>query len=166
MYAPIIFRAWDEQNRVMHYNFEFITSGTEGNDWIVFKSDKQKLEDGKVFDNPYFRQQLKIMQYTGLDDQEGNKIFVGDIIFVDEEKWVVVFELGMFGYKAPPEFRPTALYEANEECKDARRLAVELLSAANEAEKQYNLAQEMDAEDVPSQQLPKLEFINEKGMLH
>lgn len=32
----IKFRAWDEQNKIMHYNFNFIRSGVEGNDRIMF----------------------------------------------------------------------------------------------------------------------------------
>ena len=55
----IKFRAWDEMKKVMHYDFEFIRSGIEGNDWIIFKSDKQPLEQGKVLDNPYFAQTIK-----------------------------------------------------------------------------------------------------------
>jgi len=59
------FRAWDEKNKIMHYDFEFIRSGTEGNDWIIFKSDKQRFDDNTqifpLLKNPYFSQQLKII---------------------------------------------------------------------------------------------------------
>lgn len=70
------FRAWDEQNKVMHHNFQFIKSGNDGNDWIIFTSDKQKLTDEPhPLNNPYFKQQLVIMENVGIND-----IYEGDIV--------------------------------------------------------------------------------------
>lgn len=70
------FRAWDEQNKVMHHDFQFIKSGNDGNDWIVFTSDKQKLSDEPhPLSNPYFQQQLVIMENAGIND-----IYEGDIV--------------------------------------------------------------------------------------
>lgn len=70
------FRAWDEQNKVMHHDFQFIKSGNEGNDWVVFTSDKQKLSDEPhPFNNPYFQKQLVIMENVGIND-----IYEGDIV--------------------------------------------------------------------------------------
>jgi hypothetical protein len=65
----IKFRAWDERHKVMHNDFQFIRSGIEGNDWIVFTSDRQTLQTNPhPLENPYFQQQFKIMQFTGLYD--------------------------------------------------------------------------------------------------
>jgi len=75
----IKFRAWDEQNKTMHFDFQFIKSGDSGNDWIIFKSDKHECFDRWV-NNPYFSQQLKIMQFTGINDYNGKEIYEGDLI--------------------------------------------------------------------------------------
>jgi len=78
----IKFRAWDERKKVMHYDFQFIKSGDSGNDWIIFTSNIQRLDKNDLhpFDNPYFSQQFKIMEWTGLKDKYGSEIYEDDIV--------------------------------------------------------------------------------------
>lgn len=84
-------RAWDEKNEVMHYDFQFIKSGEDGNDWIVFTSDKQKLTDKlHPFGNPYFQQQLKISESVGIKNKNGTEIYYGDVIKNSKGESVVI----------------------------------------------------------------------------
>jgi len=79
----IKFRAWDEQAKVMHEDFRFIKSGDEGNDWIVFTSNLQTLQSvPHPLQNPYFQQQLKVMQFTGLSDLNKHEIYESDVVTV------------------------------------------------------------------------------------
>ena len=96
MERTIKFRAWDESNKIMHNNFQFIRSGEESNDWIVFTSDKQTLKDKQhPLENPYFQQQLKIMEWSGIENIfEGDIVSLGDIddegvVKYDEDRFYV-----------------------------------------------------------------------------
>jgi len=92
------FRAWDEIAKIMHYDFEFIRSGESGGDWIIFKSDKQTFESGKVWENPYPVQRFKIMQFTGFYDKYGDAIYEGDLVKLGDGDIVleIIFKDGAF----------------------------------------------------------------------
>jgi uncharacterized phage protein (TIGR01671 family) len=103
----IKFRAWEEKNKEMHYNFEWVSSGEEGDDWIVFKSNRQKLSSKPhPFENPWFKKQFHIMQFIDLEDENEKEIYEGDIIsFFDDilenredkrKKGLVEFDDGYF----------------------------------------------------------------------
>lgn len=77
-------RAWDEANKVMHNYFQCIKSGNDGNDWIVFTSDKHTLQnEPHPLQNPYFQKQLIIMEGLGKKDKNGKEYFMGDIVKTD-----------------------------------------------------------------------------------
>ena len=100
------FRAWDEQNKIMHHDVQFIKSGNDDNDWIVFTSDKQKLTDKPhPLNNPYFQQQLIIMENVGINDiYEGDIVDFGGLGIVkrlDEDRFYVDYENTRTGVLKP-----------------------------------------------------------------
>lgn len=79
------FKMWDKGNKVMHHNVEFISSGDENNDWVIFKSDKQTLQRGEVLENPFFMQQMVVMFPALRKDDNQVSAFSDDIIEFEHE---------------------------------------------------------------------------------
>lgn len=96
-------RAWDELNKIMHYDFQFISSGNNSDDWIVFTSDKQKLNSiPHPLDNPYFNQQFKITEGIGLRDSHGKEFYVDDLVQTDTDIKIVNYNptLACYGVRS------------------------------------------------------------------
>ena len=103
MNRPIDFRIWHTPTGRMH-RIDFFTSDYVYLPWDNAKTD---TENYQVVDHPFARKDCVMMQFTGVCDDKGTKIYEGDFVYwchFDEdmndlmEAWhEVVFQHGCFG---------------------------------------------------------------------
>jgi len=87
----IKFRAWDNEQKKMHFDIQDVYDSCDGtycNTFGDFLSDITKP------------QRFHVMQYTGLEDQHIQDIYEGDIIEVEGLVAEVIFKEGSFYYHA------------------------------------------------------------------
>lgn len=88
MNRELKFRVWDQ------YENKFSYSESHDNTCFLLRLGGQVV-DGEG--NSY-KQDYPVQQYTGFKDKHGKEIYEGDWCFADNQRVIIIFKDGMFGY--------------------------------------------------------------------
>jgi uncharacterized phage protein (TIGR01671 family) len=107
MNRQLKFRVWSKQKKKFIINDESLLGVALG---VTVDSEYRD----NLLDCP--SDDLVFQQFTGLKDCQNKEIYEGDIVFVDEDFWMVVFKEGLFGLKFNEEDKVSPLYQYADCC--------------------------------------------------
>lgn len=91
----------------MYIDAPFVMSGNTDGDWIVWGKNLTEFWKNVDNKNPFPKQRMKVMRFTGLYDEEGKEIYEGDLMTGRETPIEVRWEPPSFVFcYRNPEYNP------------------------------------------------------------